>query len=575
MRKFQQRHRGSTSTEQLTVLALVGLVGAGGFGVLGGAMGHDIAGDSATQGPTPFAASIGAAAAEAEHGYTVQVIAYDSDDQARAQGFADQLRNQHGLDAFIEQNEYGYWVVRIHNVANYTEAQDILESYRSLGITSDAFIANHDGTLTPDQRTFLEAVAAQQEAEAAAANGAATGEGAATTDPTAAPTAAEEGDAAESESGDSGRGGGLFHGVMSFGRGLWDSVWDFGKGVLGAGKSIAWDFVVEDVFAGTIAGVAGVGCKVITLGHACHGSSWNPIKSTTDSVWNFVKHIPDARHVVGDFLHQTSLCLNPWNGQAGGDRGYACGRAVGTVVEAVVGTKGAGAAMKAAGVGGRASVTVAGELEAGAASTATKTAVSTAGELGTGLIDDAARAGAGTADDAARAAAAAEDAAKAASAADDAARAASAADDVAAQTARIAADGASAADDAAQVVSRTSRLDYASRAEAVARDARVLSPEKYTKLNTQIETLKDLIARESTPVGEKSAALSKLQKAVDKLKADEAALREQGLLNDASASAASGASSSGASSSGASSGAASAGAGSASRPWWKRLFGLD
>jgi hypothetical protein len=124
--------------------------------------------------------------------------------------------------------------------------------------------------------------------------------------------------------------------------GVWDGVFEAVRGVAVAVKSVGWDFIVEDVIAGTFAGSAGVVCKVVTLGNACQDSSWNPIKSTTDSVWNFVRNIPNARHAVGDAVRNLSLCTNPWNGQAAEDRGHACGETVVVIADLLVGAKGAG-----------------------------------------------------------------------------------------------------------------------------------------------------------------------------------------------------------------------------------------
>jgi Flp pilus assembly pilin Flp len=122
--------------------------------------------------------------------------------------------------------------------------------------------------------------------------------------------------------------------------GIWDGVFEIGRGIKELVESVGWDFLVEDVLAGTVKGLAGVGCKLISFGQACHESSWNPIKSATNSIGNFFTKLPEVRHVIGNALHQASLCTNPWNGQSSEDRGHACGETVVAVVDIVIATKG-------------------------------------------------------------------------------------------------------------------------------------------------------------------------------------------------------------------------------------------
>jgi hypothetical protein len=161
--------------------------------------------------------------------------------------------------------------------------------------------------------------------------------------------------------------------------GVWDGLFDIVRGLKEAVESLAWDFLVEDVIGGTVSGFAGVACKAVTIGNACHGSSWNPIKSTTDSLWNFGQGVWNSHHLIGEILHQASLCTNPWNGQAAEDRGHACGGTLTTIADLVFAAKGVGKIANAT----RAS-------RAGAAVEATR------------LADDAVRAGDGLADDAAQ-----------------------------------------------------------------------------------------------------------------------------------------------------------------------------
>lgn len=136
--------------------------------------------------------------------------------------------------------------------------------------------------------------------------------------------------------------------VGGFLDGAWDALYGMGKGLLTAVWRVGWDFVVEDLIVGNVRGLSGFACKLVTAGAACKESSWNPYEQTTDSLLNFAKKIPDARHAVGDALHQASLCVNPWNGQAAQDRGHACGETFVAIADVVIGTKGAGKAGKLA-----------------------------------------------------------------------------------------------------------------------------------------------------------------------------------------------------------------------------------
>jgi hypothetical protein len=371
--RLRRNQYGSTSMEHLAVLGLVALLGVVGLGKLGGSFDAAIAagasgaaqaagalgggGAGGAAGAAPSAVGPSAQAA-AEHGYTVQVVAYDGDDQARAQAYADMLRNQHGYDAFVEQDG-GYWVVRIHNVGSYSEADDILDGYAHLGLTGDAFVANHSGQLTPDQVAYLEAVAAadgQQPpagdtpaTETPAPDTAAPGVDDPATDEAVSdmgfPTrTVDEPTVATSEAGDAGevkkdRGGGLF----GFAKGLVSGLWDGAKSIVGGTfrmvKSIGWDFIVEDVVFGTVKGVAGAGCRLLTFGKMCQGSSFNPISSVTESLGNFWNKKGAIVDVVKGFVGNVNTCLNPMSHAAGGDRGYACGRGTADVIALIWGPK--------------------------------------------------------------------------------------------------------------------------------------------------------------------------------------------------------------------------------------------
>jgi len=123
--------------------------------------------------------------------------------------------------------------------------------------------------------------------------------------------------------------------------GVWDGLFEIARGIKELGESVLWDFAVEDVILGTGRGLAGTLCKAVTFGQACEDSSWNPIKSTTNSVGHFVTSLPNVRHVVGDALHNLSICVNPVNEQKAEDRGHACGSTLLLIADVVLGAKGA------------------------------------------------------------------------------------------------------------------------------------------------------------------------------------------------------------------------------------------
>ncbi|MCA9583447.1 MAG: SPOR domain-containing protein, partial [Myxococcales bacterium] len=168
---------GLAGVEHLSTVAMVALVGLVGFATFGEAAETAIAGQtpsaatsSAALGTPGGPALTGQGAEAPPHGYTVQVVAYNTPEEAA--DYAQYLRDNFGVDAFAEPNEHGYYVVRVGNPGTPEEAENLRQDLLALGVPADTYVEQHSGTLTPGQVEFLEAVAEQEaaaEAEAAEA----------------------------------------------------------------------------------------------------------------------------------------------------------------------------------------------------------------------------------------------------------------------------------------------------------------------------------------------------------------------------------------------------------------------
>ncbi|MCA9603925.1 MAG: hypothetical protein KC417_17960, partial [Myxococcales bacterium] len=105
---------------------------------------------------------------------------------------------------------------------------------------------------------------------------------------------------------------------------------------------VGFEFLIKDVGGD----ILGLGCKLISFGQACKGSSWVPLHNTVESTVNFGKKLlPTAWAGVKDLFGNGWSCISG-SGARGDNRAQMCGRTVLSIASLFVPATKAGTAGK-------------------------------------------------------------------------------------------------------------------------------------------------------------------------------------------------------------------------------------
>lgn len=142
MKRFLRDTAGKTGFEYLLIVAAIGTLGAAPFWAFGSGMDLAIAGEAESSAlPTLGSASMAHTANEVDGMCYVQTFAdTGSNAEQNATRHAVQIKQSGIDDAYVTQNQNGYYVTRIR--VSCDKADQTLKQYTGMGMTSDAFIGN-------------------------------------------------------------------------------------------------------------------------------------------------------------------------------------------------------------------------------------------------------------------------------------------------------------------------------------------------------------------------------------------------------------------------------------------------